>query len=62
LPVPATAAATRCLATNRAQRIHGAPWFIRLPYRIQGEKAQHAFWGLGLPRQSMLHQIALATG
>ena len=37
------------------------PWFIRLPYRIQGEKAQHAFWGLGLPRQSMLHQIALAT-
>jgi hypothetical protein len=38
------------------------PWFIRLPYRIQGETAQHAFWGLGQPRQSMLHQIALATG
>jgi hypothetical protein len=37
------------------------PWFIRLPYRIQGEKAQHAFWGLGVPRQSMLHQIALAA-
>jgi hypothetical protein len=37
------------------------PWFIRLPYRIQGEHAQHAFWGLGEPRQSMLHQIALAT-
>jgi hypothetical protein len=37
------------------------PWYIRLPYHIQGEKAQHAFWGLGLPRQSMLHQIALAT-
>jgi hypothetical protein len=37
------------------------PWYIRLPYRIQGEKAQHAFWGLGTPRQSMLHQIALAT-
>jgi hypothetical protein len=37
------------------------PWYIRLPYHMQGEKAQHAFWGLGLPRQSMLHQIALAT-
>ena len=37
------------------------PWYIRLPYRVQGEKAQHAFWGLGVPRQSMLHQIALAT-
>jgi hypothetical protein len=38
------------------------PWYIRLPYHVQGEKAQHAFWGLGSPRQSMLHQIALATG
>jgi hypothetical protein len=38
------------------------PWYIRLPYHIQGGKAQHAFWGLGSPRQSMLHQIALATG
>jgi hypothetical protein len=37
------------------------PWYIRLPYRIEGEKAQHAFWGLGAPRQSMFHQIALAT-
>jgi hypothetical protein len=37
------------------------PWYILLPYKIQGEAAQHAFWGLGLPRQSMLHQIALAT-
>jgi hypothetical protein len=37
------------------------PWYIRLPYHVQGEKAQHAFWGLGTPRQSMLHQIALAT-
>jgi hypothetical protein len=37
------------------------PWYIRLPYRIQGEEAQHAFWGLGTPRQSMLHQIAQAT-
>ena len=37
------------------------PWYIRLPYRMQGETAQHAFWGLGTPRQSMLHQIALAT-
>jgi hypothetical protein len=37
------------------------PWYIRLPYHIQGEKAQHAFWGLGSPQQSMLHQIALAT-
>jgi hypothetical protein len=37
------------------------PWYILLPYKIQGEAAQHAFWGLGSPRQSMLHQIALAT-
>jgi hypothetical protein len=37
------------------------PWYVRLPYRIQGEKAQHAFWGIGTPRQSMLHQIASAT-
>jgi hypothetical protein len=37
------------------------PWYVRLPYRMQGETAQHAFWGLGTPRQSMLHQIALAT-
>jgi hypothetical protein len=37
------------------------PWYIRLPYHVQGEKAQHAFWGLGAPRQSMLHQIARAT-
>ena len=37
------------------------PWYIRLPYHMHGEKAQHAFWGLGTPRQSMLHQIALAT-
>ena len=36
-------------------------WYIRLPYHIQGEKAQHAFWGSGQPRQSMLRQIALAT-
>jgi hypothetical protein len=37
------------------------PWYILLPYKMQGEAAQHAFWGLGLRRQSMLHQIALAT-
>jgi hypothetical protein len=37
------------------------PWYIRLPYHVEGEQAQHAFWGLGAPRQSMLHQIALAT-
>jgi hypothetical protein len=37
------------------------PWYILLPYKIQGEAAQHAFWGLGLARQSMLHQIAQAT-
>jgi hypothetical protein len=37
------------------------PWYIRLPYHLQGETAQHAFWGSGLPRQSMLHQIALVT-
>lgn len=38
------------------------PWYIRLPYRLQGDAAQHAFWGLGVPRQSMLHQIGLAVG
>ena len=37
------------------------PWYILLPYKVQGEAAQHAFWGLGQARQSMLHQIALAT-
>ena len=37
------------------------PWYILLPYKIQGEAAQHAFWGLGQARQSMLHQIALAA-
>jgi hypothetical protein len=37
------------------------PWYILLPYKVQGEAAQHAFWGLGRARQSMLHQIALAT-
>ena len=30
-------------------------------YRFAGREAQHAFWGGGEPRQSMLHQLALVT-
>jgi hypothetical protein len=37
------------------------PWYILLRYKVQGEAAQHAFWALGQARQSMLHQIGLAT-
>ena len=37
------------------------PWHLERAYRLAGRDAQHAFWGLGgIPRQSMLHQIALA--
>ncbi len=36
------------------------PWHLDQAYRRAGEVAQHAFWGEGDPRQSMLHQLALS--
>jgi hypothetical protein len=37
------------------------PWHIEQSYRRAGTAAQHAFWGEGgVPRLSMLHQLALA--
>lgn len=35
---------------------------ISLPYRLQGDAAQHASWGLGVPRQSMPYEIGVAVG
>lgn len=37
------------------------PWYVNEAYRRAGYEAQHAFWGMGLAEQSMLHQIALAV-
>ena len=37
------------------------PWYVNEAYRRAGYEAQHAFWGMGLPGQSMLDQIALAV-
>ena len=38
------------------------PWHLEQVYRLAGRAAQHAFWGeFGMERQSMLHQLALAT-
>jgi hypothetical protein len=37
------------------------PWHLDQTYRRAGQDAQHAFWGEGEPRQSMLHQLALAV-
>ena len=34
------------------------PWHIGTAYRMAGDAAQHAFWGEGEERQSMLHQLA----
>jgi hypothetical protein len=36
------------------------PWHLDQAYRRAGAAAQHAFWGEGEVRQSMLHQLALA--
>lgn len=33
-------------------------WQRQTLYRRMGRYAQHAFWGMGLPEESMLHQIA----
>jgi hypothetical protein len=37
------------------------PWHLDQAYRRAGAAAQHAFWGEGEVRQSMLHQLALAV-
>lgn len=37
------------------------PWYVNEAYRRAGYEAQHAFWGMGRPEQSMLDQIALAV-
>jgi len=37
------------------------PWYVNQGYRRAGYDAQHAFWSLGAPERSMLHQIALAV-
>jgi hypothetical protein len=37
------------------------PWYLRLSYAYQGSDAQHAFWGLENPQQSMLRQFARAA-
>ena len=37
------------------------PWHLASAYAVAGRGAQHAFWGEGLPEQSMLHQIAKAA-
>jgi hypothetical protein len=39
------------------------PWHVAQSYRVAGRAAQHAFWGQGgVPRLSMLHQLALQAG
>jgi hypothetical protein len=37
-------------------------WHLAGAYALAGRTAQHAFWGAGLPEQSMLHQIAARLG
>jgi hypothetical protein len=37
------------------------PWHLQQAYQRAGQEAQHAFWGMGAPEESMLHQIALAV-
>jgi hypothetical protein len=37
------------------------PWHLSAAYRRLGQQAQQAFWGMGTPRESMLHQIARAA-
>ncbi len=38
------------------------PWHLDRIYTRAGRYAQHAFWGMESPSESMLHQIALDTG
>jgi len=37
------------------------PAHLAVPFRLAGRTAQHAFWGGGLPEDSVLHQLALAA-
>jgi hypothetical protein len=37
------------------------PWHLAELYEQVGQAAQHAFWGMGAPEESMLHQIAAAV-
>ncbi len=36
-------------------------WYVGASYRAAGAAAQRAFWGMGSPDESMLHQMALRT-
>lgn len=37
------------------------PWHLAELYEQVGQGAQHAFWGMGSPEESMLHQLAAAV-
>jgi hypothetical protein len=37
------------------------PWHLAELYEQVGQGAQHAFWGMGAPEESMLHQLAAAV-
>ena len=37
------------------------PWHLAEMYEQVGQAAQHAFWGMGSPEQSMLHQLSAAV-
>jgi hypothetical protein len=37
------------------------PWHLAELYEQMGQGAQHAFWGMGAPEESMLHQLAAAV-
>ncbi len=38
------------------------PWHLAELYDQVGQASQHAFWGMGAPEESMLHQLAAAVG
>ena len=38
------------------------PFALDRAYQWAGHEAQHVFWGMGRPEQSLLHQLALKTG
>ncbi len=37
------------------------PWHLAELYEQVGQGAQHAFWGMGAPEESMLHQLAASV-
>ncbi|MFU8840761.1 MAG: hypothetical protein ACNA8R_08550 [Nitriliruptoraceae bacterium] len=37
------------------------PWHLAEVYEQVGQGSQHAFWGMGAPEESMLHQIGAAV-